>query len=171
MRTRPSRMTDITGKKFGRLTAEWPAGIRERRVFWLCLCECGNLKVLCTSSLTQGKTKSCGCWHKEQTRKARTTHGHTACYSHTTTYGCWRNMHTRCENSNTHNYEYSYGGRGIKVCKRWDSFENFLADMGEKPKGLTIERINNDGDYEPSNCKWATKSEQAFNRRPKRKIR
>ena len=95
-------------------------------------------------------------------KQNRRTHGHCCGGRHSPTYTSWTAMRTRCQNRNYSNYAY-YGGRGIKICARWESFENFLADMGERPEGMTLDRIDPDGDYIPSNCRWATAKEQRHN--------
>ena len=136
-------------------------------MYWECLCECGNKTIVSASYLRNGKIKSCGCLRKEGNN---TKHQHTS-RSHTPspTYSSWIKAKQRCNNPNVPNW-VDYGGRGIKVCDRWlDSFENFLADMGERPDGTTIDRINNDGNYEPGNCKWSTPKEQSNNRRDYKK--
>lgn len=162
------------GDKYGRLSIVKEVekyisinGYKSRQ--FLCSCECGNTTTVVLKDLRKGTTKSCGCYKKEinaeQISKLRRTHGK---YLHPL-YHTWEGMKTRCYNKNCPKYEY-YGGRGIKVCDRWiQSFDNFLLDMGERPLGMSIDRINNDGNYEPSNCRWATMSQQRINQRVKTK--
>lgn len=146
---------DETGKKYNKLTAIRPEGKRGCQVAWLCECDCGNTTIVAGGDLRSGKTKSCGCGRKTQG----------GCYK-TTEYCSWKEMHRRCYNKNYKEYR-NYGGRGIKICDEWiHSFTNFLNDMGKKPTpDCTIDRINNDGDYEKSNCRWATPMTQGNNTR------
>lgn len=146
-----------------------PQGKLARRgPFYKCLCHrCGNPEYIATSSdLRSGRIQSCGCFRNSQEfADARTTHGHRRQKKGDTsrTYNIWLEMRRRCDSPMRENYKW-YGGRGITYCDRWKHFENFLSDMGECPEGLEIDRINNAGNYEPGNCRWATHKENCNNR-------
>jgi hypothetical protein len=136
----------------------------------LAKCDCGNKVIVYENKLRTGMTRSCSCYRTEKSTERllgfNTKHGHTWKGGSSPTYLSWQGMVARCTNPSSPAWKW-YGGRGIRVCRRWRSFENFLADMGERPHGLTLERRNNDGGYKPSNCCWATRSQQARNRRPR----
>lgn len=151
----PRARLELAGQRFGMLVAEGVSHVDPGgNVQWCCRCDCGREYVCGGSSLKAGATRSCGCWH----------HGHRRCGTGSPTYYSWSSMRRRCLNLEDSAYA-AYGGRGITICERWDIFENFLVDMGERPRGTSIDRIDNDGDYEPGNCQWATSAQQNQNQR------
>jgi hypothetical protein len=159
---------NLTGKKFGRLFVKQLWRVDNNGSKWLCFCDCGNLALVSTWRLMNGWTKSCGCIRKEVTSKLKFSHGQAKAGKKTKLYMRWWGMRQRCENPNNKAFK-NYGGRGIKVCDRWHIFENFAADMGNFSGVLQLDRINNDGNYEPANCRWATPTQQANNRRKRTK--
>lgn len=151
----------LAGRRFGKLTVTDKVkselrGDRKRR-FWQCLCDCGSVSWAEGSNLTSGNSTGCNKCYK-------IVHGHAAGGKQSKTYQVWAGMFDRCTNKNNVSYA-GYGGRGIAVCVRWNKFSNFLADMGEAPAGKSIERKNNNKNYTPKNCCWATPKEQGINRR------
>ena len=166
------RLIDLTGQTFGRWTVQERSGTGRTR--WLCKCECGTTTSVDGATLKNGTSQSCGCLNLEIT-KANTTHGGARVEGYHPLYRTWKSMRTRCRNTN-HQQWKDYGGRGIDVDPRWDSFENFLADMGDRPPNpdgwtsrkpyYTLDRYpDKDGDYAPGNVRWATPLEQSLNRR------
>lgn len=159
--TAAMRKRDLAGQKFGRLLALESTNKRVRGcIVWKFKCDCGGEIDLPSHSVTTGNTKSCGCLQPETVTNQNLKHG----MSGTPTYIAWNNMRRRCEDP-TSEFFHRYGGRGISICDRWHTFENFLADMGVRPEGrYSIERVDNNGNYEPSNCVWASDLHQSLNK-------
>jgi len=161
-----SRLIDLSGQQFGRLNVLYK---KEKtgpgHAIWCCLCECGQICFIDSVNLRKGLTKSCGCLQRELVSDRKTEHGHSKRGHQTSEYNSWASMKERCLNPNSPAYEL-YGGRGIKVCDKWLTFEGFIEDMGLKPTPKhSLDRYpDQNGDYELSNCRWATMKQQQINR-------
>ena len=162
-----SRMKDLTGLKFGRLTVlSYFGSDARKKALWRCSCSCtsGKITVLAGSTLSSKNTRSCGCLKSDTTSIRATHHGQAKLGKYTGAYKSWRWMMTRATNPNTNAWD-RYGGRGVGVCQRWYRFENFYADMLDRPDGMTLDRTDNGKGYGPGNCRWATPATQASNKR------
>jgi len=166
------KFINLTGDRFGRLTVRHRDNSGRKDAKWVCECDCGKLKSAMAYNLKSGATLSCGCLRKEATSARCKTHGQSPATGKSASpeWNSWNSMKQRCSNPKRKSYS-DYGGRGITVCQRWASFENFLADMGTRPDGYTLDRIDNEKGYEPGNCRWASRRDQRLNQRPRRKKR
>ncbi len=157
------KIKDMIGQKYGRLTVLKFHGLdnNKKNSTWICSCDCGNQTCVSRNNLILKKTLSCGCYNRERFKNQFTKHGQTE----SETYFRWTDMKTRCLNKNSISYK-NYGKRGISICDEWiNSFENFISDLGECKKGMTLERLDNNKGYFKENCKWVYKGQQARNRR------
>lgn len=166
--TPSKRVIEMSGQKFGKLTVTWQHGFSQNgEAQWDCVCECGNEAVVTGSALRKGRTQSCGCQRALAVRmngRRNATHGHTkAGVPISRTYNTWKSMLSRCEYKRSTSYKY-YGAKGVTVCERWKSFQNFLDDMGERPEGMSLDRKDSLLGYSPENCKWSTDLEQQNNK-------
>lgn len=154
------RTQTLVGRRFGRweVRSEALPDPTNRQQF-ICFCDCGNIRVVRRGNLLKGISQSCGCLNRQHIHEQRFQHGRNTKDS---TYRAWLAMRWRCRKEPWEKY-HRYAGRGIRVCKRWNDFRNFLSDMGERPQGLSLDRIDNDGNYEPGNCRWATHEQQVNN--------
>lgn len=160
---------DLSGRRFTRLVAlrsELVQTRSKKQTMWLCVCDCGKQKYVMSSFLFSGAVKSCGCARNERIASLNRSHGKSRGGG---AYKSWQSMIQRCNNPNSPMY-YAYGGRGITVCERWTSFEAFIEDLGERPKGGSLERIDPNGNYEPQNCKWLPMELQAKNKTTNRHV-
>jgi hypothetical protein len=154
---------NLSGQRFGRLFVVDYSPEKKRESYYRCVCDCGNEKTVRGSSLTRGDSTSCGCWRVEQGRKVGLKSAVHKMLG-TPTYETWRSMKRRCTNKNERAYKW-YGAKGVTICEKWQTFEGFYADMGDRPEGKTLDRINPFGNYEPSNCRWADVATQIQNTR------
>jgi hypothetical protein len=156
------KICDLTGKRFGRYVVQARgANDKNNQTKWLAMCDCGQARLVSAGNLKNGSSRSCGCWAREETARRTKTHGKTA----TSVYRRWTGMIGRCENKGNKDYP-RYGARGITVCDEWrESFETFYRDMGDPPKGMQIDRIDNNKGYCKENCRWATVTRNSRNRR------
>ncbi len=156
-----SKPLNLTGQVFYKLTVIDKAGKDKRgNIRWNCICSCGKKTIVLANNLRCGNSKSCGCFIKE----ISTTHGMTKTPEHRS----WKSMKGRCLNKKNPSYDW-YGAKGITICNSWLMFENFFSDMGHRPENTSLDRIDSYGNYEPNNCRWTTKTQQARNRIPQKK--
>lgn len=158
---RSTKAQDLSGKRFGRWTVVRLAIGTYRHRHWQCTCDCGKAKIVCGSNLKSGASQSCGCFKAETTIDRSTKHG----LAGTKEYAAWNDAFHRCYHPHNTGFK-NYGGRGITMCERWrESVQAFIDDMGPCPYGMSLDRIDNDGNYEPRNCRWATSAQQSNNQR------